>query len=145
MKLKTIYQFDLDGNFINKWNSITEAANTMDGRRSLQNISACVLGKGQYSAYGSIWLDNNDAETVNERVIRVKFIKEENQCKAKLMQEKIKKPILMLDKDTDEVLKEFPSLTAAKINLGLRDVSGITNVLKGKYRQSAGFKWVYAK
>lgn len=49
---KMVYQFSMDGILLKEWNSMTEAANSLDIHRS--SISRCVLGNGK-SAGGYIW------------------------------------------------------------------------------------------
>lgn len=52
---KKIQQFDLYGNFIREFNSVTEASETLNtGYKACGNISNCL--KGRYShAYGFVW------------------------------------------------------------------------------------------
>lgn len=47
-----ILQYNLDGNFINKWDYIRQASNALGVDHS--NISACCKGK-QKTAYGYVW------------------------------------------------------------------------------------------
>ena len=55
------------------------------------------------------------------------------------------KPIVQLDKDTEEVLNIFPSLRAACEYLG-KDSSGhIPDVCRGKRKTAYGYKWKYGK
>lgn len=51
-RLKKINQYDLDGNFIQSFNSLTEAANAVNGSKG--NISQVANGKYQ-TAYGYKW------------------------------------------------------------------------------------------
>lgn len=49
---KKLFQFDLEGNFIKEWDSITEAQNTL----KIYNISNCVRGQSRYKNVGGyIW------------------------------------------------------------------------------------------
>lgn len=50
---KIVKQFDLNGNFIKLWNSVSEASQVLNIAR--QNISACCLSKNYKSAGGYIW------------------------------------------------------------------------------------------
>jgi hypothetical protein len=59
----------------------------------------------------------------------------------KVQDEKQKKPIMMLDKDTEEVLKTFSSLKEAAEYVN-RDSANIT-VAEKKRKTSAGYKWKY--
>lgn len=51
-KRKPVFQYDLAGNFIAEYESITEAAKAVEG--SQPNISKCLSGKTKTSA-GFIW------------------------------------------------------------------------------------------
>lgn len=57
---KSISQYTKQGEFIKKWNSITEAANALNMKH--QNISACCRGESK-SAGGFIWKFNKNANT----------------------------------------------------------------------------------
>lgn len=50
---RKILQFDMQGNFVREWNSIEEAAISINKPRS--NISNCCRGYRYKSAYGYIW------------------------------------------------------------------------------------------
>ena len=50
---KTVYQYDLEDNFIKEWESITEIQEKLGFANS--NISNCCLGKRQKTAYGYKW------------------------------------------------------------------------------------------
>lgn len=54
---KPILQFDMDGNFIKKWNSVTEASKGVN--RAICSISLCVRGLVRHSA-GYKWKYNED-------------------------------------------------------------------------------------
>jgi hypothetical protein len=52
-KIKPVLQYDLHGNFIKKWNAVSDAELFLEVNNNT-NISACCLGK-QKSAWGYIW------------------------------------------------------------------------------------------
>jgi group I intron endonuclease len=54
------------------------------------------------------------------------------------------KPVLQIDKDTNEVIAEFPSVSEAARHFGIYD-TGICGCCNGKkgYNTAAGFKWQY--
>ena len=52
------------------------------------------------------------------------------------------KPILQIDKDTNEIIAEFPSGAEVERILGF-NVSNINNVCKGKRKTAYGFIWKY--
>lgn len=133
------YQYDLNGNFVTKWNSISEAAKSVGG--SYKNISAALNQPKQYSAYGFIWLKEENQTEANRLSDLVKITRENNVKKCMEMRELRVKPILMLDLETGETLREFASQEDAKRFLGLKDSTGISNVVRGKYKSTAGYGW----
>ena len=52
------------------------------------------------------------------------------------------KPVLQIDKDTDEIVAIFPSIQAAEEATG--NGKHIASVCKGKRKTAAGYKWRYA-
>ena len=54
-----------------------------------------------------------------------------------------KVPIAMIDKDTDEVLKIFPSAREAANYVGEQNSSHIAAVCKGNRQTAKGYKWQY--
>lgn len=53
-------------------------------------------------------------------------------------------PVAMIDKNTDEVLKVFPSMSEAAKYVNEQNTSHIAAVCKGKRRTVKGYKWQYA-
>lgn len=53
------------------------------------------------------------------------------------------KSILMLDKETGEVLRQFNSLKEAGTHLGVKKTTSISSVLRGKRKQAYGYTWRY--
>lgn len=51
---KPAYQYDLDGNFIKKWDYREDAEVFYNGNNNSNNISQCIMGKSK-SAYGFQW------------------------------------------------------------------------------------------
>ena len=61
--IREVNKYDLNMNYLKTFNSVTEAANDVNG--STGNISLCCMGKHK-TAYGFIWRYANDLEkTVN--------------------------------------------------------------------------------
>ena len=58
---------------------------------------------------------------------------------------KIRKTIIQLDKDTEEVLQIFSSLKEAYESLGKQSSGHIAAVCKGKRKTAYGFKWKYGE
>ena len=59
--------------------------------------------------------------------------------------DKIRKSIIQLDKDTEEIIQVFPSLTAAFASLGKQSSGHIAEVCKGKRKTAYGYKWKYGE
>lgn len=56
----------------------------------------------------------------------------------------LKKPVIMLDKDTNEELRRFNSITEAENSLEGNSKGHINQVCKGKRKTAYGYKWRYA-
>ena len=55
---------------------------------------------------------------------------------------KLSKKVLQIDKKTNEVIAEFPSVSEVERQLGISH-SNISLCCKGKYKTCGGFKWRY--
>ena len=55
----------------------------------------------------------------------------------------VRKIIIQLDKDTEEILRIFPSLQEACDFLGKQSSGHISDVCKGKRKTAYGYKWKY--
>ena len=60
----------------------------------------------------------------------------------KISEAKEKKPVMMVDKDTDEVIKEFKSMIDAARYLG-KSSGSISSACTGRYKSAYGFKWKF--
>lgn len=129
-RMKTVLQFDLNGNFINEYKSITEAGK----QTGLFNVS---IGKccrnEQFTAGGFIWLFKIDSNDIEKRMNQIKnYIRTGS------------KPILKINKDTDEVIEEYKSIFEAGLKNNINK-SNIQGCCKGKYgcKTAGGFKWKF--
>lgn len=66
----------------------------------------------------------------------------ERRSKAHTNNPKKSKPVLQIDKNTNEVIAEFPSAAEAERQLGYKDTY-ITSCCRGKYKQAYGYFWIY--
>lgn len=55
------------------------------------------------------------------------------------------KPVVMIDKDTNEVLKVFESIKSASDYLGLSNSTSVWRALQDEKRTCKGYKWKYYK
>lgn len=62
--------------------------------------------------------------------------------KSKSFLDQCKTPILMLDKNTEEVIKEFDSVTEASYHVGVKQGT-LSGCLTGRSKTSGGYKWKY--
>lgn len=63
---------------------------------------------------------------------------------AEMLVEMKRKSVVMIDKDTDEILQVFMSMTDAAQWLGISKDGHISQVCKGKRKTAYGYKWQYA-
>ena len=118
---KQVEMYDLNDNLIMVFPSITQAAEYCNGRRD--SIRKACRGELK-TAHGYKW---RCSEIIAEK-------KYNNTAKS----------IMKLDKDTNEVIEVFPSISAAARSLGKR-TSLIRRVLNNDTLTAYGFKWKTAQ
>lgn len=118
---KPVLQYDKHGNFIKRYNSITEAANEI--KTAHANISGA-LNRKQKTAGGYQWTYDGEEppsiytpQTTND-----------------------KKPVLQFNLQ-NEFVKEYKSLAEAKRAVGLKHVYSISTACNNPTRTAAGFYW----
>lgn len=118
---KPIVQYDLHGNFIQKYKSVTEASMLTNIKRN--NISAVLIGK-QLSAGGYQWAyeGNNPPKIYDPKSFNDK------------------KPVLQFDLDGN-FIAECESLNDAAKAVGLKNVQSITRCCNNKQYTAAGYYW----
>lgn len=110
----SIYQFDKKGNFLNKYNSIQEAADkTKIDRGSISNSAA---GKRK-SAGGYLW-SFTDSVLVKHKLLVYQYTLE------------------------DQFVQTFDTLEEIKRKLNINTSTAIRNCFSGKQKQAYGFKWI---
>ncbi len=119
---KPVVQFDLEGNFIKKHDSIKDAVETLK-IESNGSISACCKGQS-VSAHGYIWRYYEDVKDTT---------------KIKHYRRKDNKSIVQLSLD-GEFIKLFNTVTEASNSVGGANISKCCN---GTYSQSKGYRWMY--
>ena len=116
-----VIQYTLQGDFFAEYPS----ANQASAITSIDHWSICACCRGEYIHSGGYqWRYKNSDLPVQRLNIRTDFT------------------VLQLDKETNEILAEFPSLAAATAKTGIA-TSTISNVCKGKGKTAGGFKWKY--
>lgn len=88
------------------------------------------------------------AEFFNCDIKVVKNACEENNIKIlncnDAIKKKYSKKVLQIDKDTDEIIAEYDSISDAFRALGKNKTGGISNVCNNKSKTYLGYKWKYA-
>lgn len=123
-KGKEIEQYDLEGNYITSYPSANQASQ-MTGI-SHGNICACCREERKYAGKFQ-WKYKNSNKIIKTFDKIIKVVKKEN-------------IIQQIDKKTNLVIKEYPTLSSAgkenKIN-----ISNISECCKGKRKTAGGYKW----
>lgn len=119
-KEKTVYQFDLQGNLIKVWKSVTEASKIFSNSAARTAISNCCLGKTNQSL-GYFWS------------YKPKF------------EFKTNSHYSAVAKYNDEgvFLKSYTTLKEAAEDCGLKTSSNIIACIKGKQKRCGGYRWRY--
>jgi len=118
-------QYDLEGNFIKEFESISEAE-----RQTKAGHISDVLDKENKKSGESMWLSLK-----NREFFPVKINKWEDHRSQR------KQAIYQLDKNTEEIIAEFDSAKDAAMALGLTSSTHIVGVLNGKRKTCGGYKW----
>ena len=121
---KSVIQYDKNGNFIRKFNSITNAANHINC--STNEISKVCMRKNK-SVHGFVFRYEDDSITVFD-LINIK----KHSRKRKVAQYDMNGNCLMI----------YDSLAQAQRETGTKDTS-IVNCCRGKYKSANNFKWEY--
>lgn len=120
---KIIEQYDSDGNFIQKYDSINAAAKTLNINAS--GIQKCCAGN-QDTYEGFIWCYQGDEFIILE---------------TKVVSSRAKR-VAKYDKDTGEKLQEYESASAAAKDVNTSP-HNISDACTGKSKTSCGFVWKY--
>lgn len=118
---KTVYQYDLDGNLIKRWESLIKIEEKLGYYQT--NISHCCIGKSP-SAYGYIW----SYEKRNDIVYKNKNIQRQ-------------KKVYQFSKDM-KLIAEWDNLGTVESILGYNR-SSISNCCNCKIKTAYGYVWRY--
>lgn len=127
-RAQSVKQFDLDGNFIKEYDTLTQASEETGA--SISKISAVCKGRRKTTG-GYVWEFSNDKHIVLKRENKYDPSKDKNA-----------KPIIQYTK-TGEFVKEYYSINeAVRQNPGM-DRSGIQQCLRGKTKSAYGYVWEF--
>lgn len=127
----TVYQYDKNFNFIKKYESITEAANTFN--IPVTNICCALNQKRSLTSLGYYWLTIDDINRfpIRKKVIVVRKILNRNTI-----------PILQYDLNGN-LIKEYIGQCEAERLTGISEKL-INKCLRNKnYKQAGGYMWFY--
>lgn len=134
---KRVMQYDLQGNYITFYDSLSEAEEKTGIIRT--SISKCCIGK-MYTAGGFKWkYDEEFNNKYRKPAFRPTTPKKPLKGYAKEQPKQWKK-VYQYDKEWN-FIKEFPSLTHAAKEYGIKSV--ISKVCLGKRPTAYGFRWSY--
>lgn len=124
---KAINQFDLKGELIKTWPSISHAATELGlGRRG---IAGCVKGSKGRKTFGNfIWRPESEGNTIN--------------IESYTHNRSPKKKEIIQCTEAGEIVSEWNSLTEAGNALGI-PVINISMAARGKAKSAGGFTWRY--
>lgn len=136
-----ILQFEKNGKFIKRYNSIVEASIKIGVNGS--NINRACLGETKTSAdfiwiYEAAFSEEVLAEKIEKTKRRKPFSKESVKKRAKKQMKKVN----MLDKNTGEILNTFNSIKEAGEFVSI-DHSCISRACGGEYKTSGGYSWEF--
>lgn len=122
-KGKKVLQYTLDGIFIKEYNSANQASN----QTGICHSDICKCCRGDTPRAGKYqWKYSGDNKEIKPIKIRTDF------------------SVLQIDKNTNEIIKEFSSLKEASEQTHIAK-SIICKVCNGKGKTAGGFKWKYKK
>lgn len=127
---KPVYQFDRHGNFINKYNSMTQAAKQLN----ISDVNICICANGiTKTAFNCIWLFEDDLDKLTDK------IKSANEHRYNERGIRINQYDL-----NGKYIKTYLSGSEVE-RVNDFDQSAISGCCKGRYKQAYGYIWKYAE
>ena len=120
---KVVYAYNLNGEFVKKFDSIADAATFAQGGRN--DIKKVIKGELKYSK-GYIWRDY-----YSDKIEPVYTTQNGG------------KPVAQIDLTTGKIVKIFSSQSEAARALGLSRPTGISKCCNGKAKSCAGYRWEF--
>ena len=124
-----ILQYSLDGVLLKEYSSITEASNQLKIDSGV--ITRCCK-KERTCACGYLWKYKTDLTNIEDLMLQ--YAKSNKCCN-----------VLMINKETNEVIKEYPTCAAAEkeLNIAHGKISEVCNNKNGR-KTAGGYKWKWA-
>lgn len=120
-KEKSVFQFDLQGNLIKCWRSITDASKTFKNSSSAKSAIHNVCSNIARQAFGYYWSFKNKFEFIpyNSGVAVAKY------------------------NDSGEFIESYTNITEAAKENGIKSSANIIAAIKGSQKRCGGFRWRY--
>lgn len=125
---RDIYQYDINGNFISKYNNLLEVI--QQNNYDMSCIDHAIFGKYRH-AYGYIWLDENNISELKQRVI---FANSPKKTTAKV--------IYQINQTTNEIINVYNSVQEACHKNNFKS-SNIAACCRGEQKTAYGYVWKY--
>lgn len=129
---RNILQYDLNGNLIKRWASVSDASRVLNVSKSSLTSAATNQGKKTCLGYQWMWVPDNGK--IKEKIKSVK-------CRSEKISESKHKKIIQYTISGD-IVKEWCSIKEASETLGLSH-SHISACCKGKRASVGGYQWRY--
>ena len=120
IKEKKVYQFDLQGNLIKVWKSVTEASLQFENQNSARTAISNNCNNKVNKAYGYFWSYKCSFDYFDS-----------------------KKRAVAKYNDCGEFLAAYDSLAEAALENNIGKPSNIRNAITGKQKHCGGFRWRY--
>lgn len=125
---KAVEQYDLNGNYIQTFKSLTEAGKAMGG--TYVCIYSCCRRK-KHSAYGYLWKYASDNRNIFDAIKPLDPIRN-------------RRAVYQIDKHSNKIINEFPSIKDAALAMGGPSKRfSINHCCSGDVKTALGFKWKY--
>lgn len=126
---KNIYQFDIYGHLIKKYNNLLEVY--QQNGFNMSNINAAIKGKYKH-AYNYIWLDDETLDQLDLRIKQYFVTKKTNN-----------KTVYQIDIKTKNVIKKYNSVNeVCALNNGYKP-SNISGCCRHEQKTAYGYIWEY--
>lgn len=120
-KQKAVFQFDLQGNLIKTWKSITEASKLFTDNKAAKTAISNVCNNKSNQAYGYYWSFKN------------KFIPKINNHLSSVAKYN----------DAGEFIESYSSIKEAAQKNNIKSPSNIIAAIRGTQKRCGGFRWRY--
>jgi len=139
--VKPILQYDIKGNFIKEWPSLTEVENILGIK--IRDISNCIKGN-QNTSGGFVWRFKNNPLEENFSYIKYKNTKIKKDKPVYVDKKSNRRSIKVIQFDLDgSYIKEWDNMKSASLFFNKNSPISISNCCNNKAKQAYGFIWKF--